>query len=184
MDIFTQNIYATHDNTYKNLKHIINDPNVAFISGDKGSCVAIMNRSDYFKKLQHMIDEGIQNGVYIVTKDRTLGDLKLFHSFLYLNFKKYELCEKMLPTPNQPGQLYGTAKTHKFDNTADITVDNVKFRPIIAESWTYTYSAAQVIANYLKLLCSNNEYNIRNTQELAKIIGKQDPLKSNEQNVS
>ena len=28
-----------------------------------------MNRSDYFEKLQHMIDEGIQNGVYIVTED-------------------------------------------------------------------------------------------------------------------
>ena len=44
----------------------------------------------------------------------------------------------MLPTSNQLGQLYGTAKTHKFDNTADITVDNLKFRPIKAQSGTYT----------------------------------------------
>ena len=47
-----------------------------------------MNRSDYFNKLQHMIDEGIQNGVDIVTEDRTLEDLKLFCSFLYHTFKK------------------------------------------------------------------------------------------------
>ena len=52
-----------------------------------------------------MIDEGIQNGVYIATEDRTLEDLKLFHSFLYRNFKKYEHYEKMLRTLNQPGQL-------------------------------------------------------------------------------
>ena len=52
-----------------------------------------------------MINEGIQNGVYIATKDRTLEDLKLFHSFLYRNFKKYEHYEKMLRTLNQPGQL-------------------------------------------------------------------------------
>ena len=111
-DIFTKNIYATRDNTYKNLKRIINDPNIAVVSGEKESCVVIMNRSDYFKKLQHMIDEGIENGVYIVTEDKTLKDLKLSRSFLYRNFKKYEYYEKMLPTSNQPGQLYGTAKTH------------------------------------------------------------------------
>ena len=55
-----------------------------------------MNRSDYFNKLQHMIDEGVQNGVDIVTEDRTLEDLKLFCSFIYHTFKKYEHYEKML----------------------------------------------------------------------------------------
>ena len=139
LDIFTKNIYATH-NTYKNLKRIINDPNIAAVFGDKESFIVILNRSDFFKKLQHMIDEGIQNGVYIVTKDRTLEDIKLFRSFLYLNFKKYEHYKKMLPTSNQPRQLYGTSKTHQFDNTADITVDNLKFCPIIAQSGTYTYN--------------------------------------------
>ena len=97
-----------------------------------------------------MIDEGIQNGVYIVTEDRTLKDLKLFCSFLYRNFTKYEHYEQMLPTSNQPGQLYGTAKTHTFSNTTDITADNLKFHPIIVQSGTYTCKAAQVIANYLK----------------------------------
>ena len=130
-----------------------------------------------------MIDEGIENEIYIVTEDKMLEDLKLFRNFIYCNFKKYEHYEKMLPTSNQPGQLHGTAKTHKFDNTADITVDNLKFSPIIAQSGTYTYNAAQVIANYLKPLC-NNEHIIPNTQEFAKIIREQDPLKSNEQYVS
>ena len=90
VDIFTKNIHETRDNTYKNLKRTINDPNIAVVSGDKESCVAIMNRSDCFKKMQHMIDEGIENGVYIVAKDKTLEDLKLFRSFLYRNFKKYK----------------------------------------------------------------------------------------------
>ena len=43
-----KNIYATRDNTYKNLKRIVNDQNFAVVSGDKESCVVIMNRSDYF----------------------------------------------------------------------------------------------------------------------------------------
>ena len=67
---------------------------------------------------------------------------------------------------------------------ANIAQDNVKFRPIIAQSGTYTCNATQGIANYLKQLCSNNEYIIRNTQEFAKLIRRQDPLKYNEQYVS
>ena len=90
----------------------------------------------------------------------------------------------MLPTSNQTGQRYGTAKTQKFGNTADVPVDNLKFRQIIALFGTYTNNAAQVIANYLKTLCSNNAYIIRNTREFAKRIREQDPLKSSEQYVS
>ena len=89
--MFTKNIYATYDNTYKKLKRIINNLNIAAVSGDKESCIVIMNRNDYFKKLQHMIDEGIQNGVFIAAEDRTLENLQLFRSFLYRNFKKYSL---------------------------------------------------------------------------------------------
>ena len=80
-------IYATCDNTYKNLKRIINDPNIAVVPVDKELCVVIMNRSDHFKILQHMIDKSIENGVYNVTEDKTFEDLKLFRSFLYRNFK-------------------------------------------------------------------------------------------------
>ena len=68
-------------------------------------------------------------------------------------------------------------------SAADITVDNLKFRPITAHCGTYTYNASPVIVNYLKPLFSNNEYIIRNTPKFAKIIREQDPLKSNEQYV-
>ena len=33
----------------------------------------------------------------------------------------------MKPYSNQPVCLYGTAKTHKFENLEDITVANLKF---------------------------------------------------------
>ena len=105
LDIFTKNIYAIFDNAYKNLKRIINGPNIAVVSGDRESCIVIINHSDCFKKLQHMNDEGIQNGVYIVPEDRTLEDPKLFRSFLFRNFKECNYYEKMLPNPNQPEQL-------------------------------------------------------------------------------
>ena len=69
-----------------------------------------MNKIDYHNKLQE-VNDSIWNGLYKVTKDKTLDDLKIFKHFLYQNFKKYEHYEKMLPKLNQPGQLYVTAKT-------------------------------------------------------------------------
>ena len=143
------------------------------------------NKSDYQNKMQQMINDGIRDGIYKVTVDNTLDDLKTFKSFLYRNFYgKYEHYEKMLPKSNQPGQLYGTAKTHKFNSIEDITLENLKFRPIIAQSGTYTYNAAQVIDDYLKSLCSDNNYIIRNTQEFPKLLQQQDPLLPNEEYVS
>ena len=155
------------------------------VSGDKESCVVIMNKSDYQNKMQQMIHDGIRDGIYKVTADNTLDDLKTFKSFLYRNFYgKYEHYEKMLPKSNQPGQLYGTAKTPKFSSIEDITLENLKLRPIIAQSGTYTYNGAQLIADYLKSLCRDNDYMIRNTQEFPKLLQQQDPLLSNEEYVS
>ena len=59
--------------------------------------------------------------------------------------------------------MYGTATAHKLENMEDISVVNPKFRSIISQPGTYTCHAAQVIANYLKPLCSNNEYLIWST---------------------
>ena len=85
----------------------------------------------------------MQNGVYIITKYRTLEDLNLLCSFPYRNIKRYEHYERK----NAQSGTY----------------------TIIVQSGTYTYNAAQVIANYLKPLCSNNEHIIRNTQDPAGI---------------
>ena len=131
-----------------------------------------------------MVDDGIKNGIFKVAEDNALKDVKLFHSFLYRNLRKYEHYEEMLPKSNEPGQLYGTAKTHKFTNIDEITIYNLKFRTIIAQTGTYTYNAVQVIAKYLKPLCSGNNYIIRNTQEFPISLKQQDPLLPDEECVS
>ena len=50
-DIFTKNVQATKDYKYKNLKTLIENKDLVVISGDKDSCVVILKRSDYDKKL-------------------------------------------------------------------------------------------------------------------------------------
>ena len=121
-----------------------------------------------------MINDGIRDGIYKLTVEKTLDDLK---TFLYRNFYgKYEHYGKMLPKSSQPGQLYDTAKTHKFNNIENITIKNLKFCLIIAQSGTYTCNAAQVIVDYLKPLSSDNDYLIRSTQGFPKLLQHADPL--------
>ena len=67
------------------------------VSRDKEAFVVLIDKTDYQDKLQKMIDDGIKNGIYKVAEDNTIKDLKLFKSFLFRNFRKYELYEEMPP---------------------------------------------------------------------------------------
>ena len=135
---------------------MINNDKIAIVSGDKDSCVVIMTREDFNNKLEAMLNDGISKGIYTATEDTTLRELKLFQNFLHWNFKdKYVNYEEMRPASPEPGKLYVTAKTHKFNLLDDITVDNLKRRPIISQLATYTYNASGVISQYLKPLCEN-----------------------------
>ena len=178
-----KNLIHQIDFTYRNFKNIIKDENVGILSGDRDSSIVIMQKGDYNHKLQQMIDVGIKNGI-CTTEDNTLNDLRKFQDFLRRNFKdKFARYEDMRPVSNQPGRIYATAKTHKFNFLDEINIDNLKFRPIISQIGTYTYNAAKVIAEYLKPLCSN-QYKISDTQEFASLIKDQPPLNDEEEYVS
>ena len=76
-----------------------------------------------------------------------------------------------------------TAKTHKFENLYNITLEQLKLQPIITQNGTYTYNAAQVIGDYLKPLISHNDYIIKNTQDFPKMLKVQPPLAEDEEYV-
>ena len=183
-DIFSKNVFTEKDYTYKTLKSLKSADTIAIVPGEKDSCVVVMDKVRYVNKLNEMIEEGIKNGIYEETEDTTLKDLKRFQDFLSRNFKKNNKYTEMYPSSNQPAKLYGTAKTHKFDKIDDITVESLKFRPIIAQTGTYLYNTAQVISDYLKPLYTTNSYIISNTQDFADLIKNQPPLQDNEQFVS
>ena len=163
-DIFTKNVYATKDFTYSNLKNIIKNVKLVVLSGEKDSCVVIMQGGDYDMKFQNMIDDGIRQGIYSLTVDTTLSDLKKFQDFLRRSFKgKYDRYEYMRPISNQNGKIDATAKTHQFHSLENITIENLKFRPIISQIGTYTYNAAKVLSDDLKPLFQN-EYKVSDTE--------------------
>ena len=51
IEIIIKNVYATKECTYKNLKNLIENKDPLLISGDKESCLVILRRSAYEKKL-------------------------------------------------------------------------------------------------------------------------------------
>ena len=77
-DILSKNVYTTKDDTYHNLKRIINERLLAVVSGDKDSCILIIERDVYSNKLQQMINDRINRGVYTNAVDKTMKDLKTF----------------------------------------------------------------------------------------------------------
>ena len=85
---------------------------------------------------------------------------------------------------NQTNLVNFMALLRLFNSIEDITLENLKFCPIIAQSGTYTYNAAHVIADYLKPLCSDNDYIIRNIKKFPKLSQQQDPSLPNEEYVS
>ena len=121
------NIYATKDYTYHNLRGMIQNKDIVVVKGDQDSSVVIMKKSDYVTKLDAMIDDGIMKGTYVETTDNTLKELSRFQDFLCRNFHNYERYTDMQHDSNQQARLYGTAKTHTFETLEDITIANLKF---------------------------------------------------------
>ena len=86
---FSQNIYHTKDDTYCNLRHLIQNNDIALLAGDNDSLVVVMNKKDFILKVGNMINEGIQQGKYEWTNDTIHKDLEKFQHCLYHNFKNH-----------------------------------------------------------------------------------------------
>ena len=87
-----------------------------------------MRGSDYDKKFQSIIDEGIATGTHAQTTFLILTYLNKFQEFWRRNFQdKFTHYKEMMHVSNQPGRLYTTAKTHKCNSLDEITVENLKF---------------------------------------------------------
>ena len=65
------------------------------MAADKESCIVILSKDDYIKKVNDIIEDGIQQMKYVETTDDTCSELKRFQDFLYRHFYKHEHYEEM-----------------------------------------------------------------------------------------
>ena len=89
----------------------------------------------------------------------------------------------MRPVVNEPAKLFASAKTYKSNNIEDINVEELKFRPSIDQTGTFTYICNKVKAEYLKPL-SQNKYSIRDNQCFTETLRDLPPLNNDEEYVS
>ena len=141
-----------------------------------------MNKKDYNKKVEEMINEGIEQGKYEETEDNILKELESFQSFLYCPFKDTPFYQEMLPSSHQAARFFASAKTHQFDNLSDINVTNLKLPPIIDQTGTCNYKTGKVISKYLKPL-TKNEFIINNMQDFPAMLNNV-PMSEDEEDIS
>ena len=74
----SNNIYSEKDDRVKLLSPIIKNDKIVILAADKESCTVILNKSDYIRKINNIIEDGMPQGKYIETIDTTQSDLKHF----------------------------------------------------------------------------------------------------------
>ena len=121
-NIVSNNVYRDKNNTFKLLDRLRKNENIVVISADKESCTVILNKTDYFNKVNAVISQGTSKDKYVETVDSVHKDLKHFQDFLYRHFYKTKYYDGMRPVSNQSVLFFDTAKTHKFDTIEDINV--------------------------------------------------------------
>ena len=139
---------------------------VVVISGDKDSCLVLSKRSDYDKKLQSLIDEGIINGTYASTTESTLNDLKKIQYLLSRNFKvKFAQYKDMQLISNQSGRLYGYTL---YLQVSFARGNNRRKFKIPTDDFTSWYIRIQCRKGgaYLKPLRQKTKYTIHNLSHL------------------
>ena len=94
----TNNVYHTKDDTYNKTKSLRDNKAIVILSGEKDSSVVIMNKKDYNKKVEEIINEGIEQRKYEKNDDNILKELESFQSFLYRHFKEAPCYKDILPS--------------------------------------------------------------------------------------
>ena len=56
-NIISNNIYSEKDNTVKLLSPLIKSDKISILAADKESCTVILNKSNYIRKVNHIIEE-------------------------------------------------------------------------------------------------------------------------------
>ena len=113
---------------FKILKNLKNDNSIFVMKPDKGNGVVILNRYDYYSKMEMILDETSkfklleQDPVQMTFKRE--NKVRRFLSKLKVdNVINDELYNKLAPTGSRPGILYGLPKVHK---------PSIPLRPIVS----------------------------------------------------
>ena len=153
------------------LRELKRDRDCIVLTADKGVAMVIMDRQDYIKKANHLLN---QNTYRSITKDpnnsiknKLINILKRVKNQTGLDSNTYK---SMYPTGCVPPKFYGLPKIHKPDTP---------LRPIVSSCGSVTYGVAKELAEILKPLVGKSPHHITSTQDFME-QGKQIKLEPGE----
>ena len=110
---------------------------------DKGNGVAILNSTDYYEKLDKIVND--RSTFVELQIDSDKHPLIAKENFLAYYIRKYlksvEGYTKLIPSGSSPGKLYGMAKVHKA---------NVPIRLVVSMIGTPEYELSKFLDNFVK----------------------------------
>ena len=148
-------------NLSKNEQIIVTKP-------DKGRGVVILNRSDYFQKVQSIFADTSKFKMVTnrdVYKQSQYVEDRLTRYLLDLKNGRYismDLYNQLRPNGTHVGKAYGLPKTHK----SGVNKDTITFRPIISAVGTSHYMLSKYLTKILEPVRSNDlSFCLRNTYQ-------------------
>ena len=161
---------------YDALKNLSSNKDIVIHKSDKGNSVVIVNRDDYLKRLQEMVDDeskfeklNVSPGkdYNFMVKEKSTVD-KLLSNLLAKKSIDDNVKKKLSPNGPQPARLYGSPKIHKPP------VDGVpKYRPIISQIGAATYNIAKFLHEYIKPH-TVNEHTVTDTFDFVSMLDGKD----------
>ena len=152
------------------------DKDRLIIPADKGNCTVVMDRKDYDKKVQQMLND--HKTYKILDKDPTQRTERKLNEKL-VKLKREDkisdsLYKKLRSSDGLPPRLYGLPKVHK---------PGYPLRPIVSFIDSPTYMLSKHLAQTLKPLIGNTDFTVKNSLDFCDQmkhvkLGEEDELVS------
>ena len=160
--IFLQKIFLT-PLCMTALKQLKADKNHMVLTADKGVALVVIDRVDYIRKAQEILEDTntyrvIQTDPTSRLKNKLIGILRRIKTATGLQDNIYR---KMYPTGASPPRFYGLPKIHK---------ENIPLRPIVSSIGSVAYGLAKVLADIIKPLMGCSEHHVQNSQKFVEEI--------------
>ena len=157
---------------YDALKKLSSNEDIVIQKSDKGNSVVIVNREDYLKRMQEMVDD-VTKFEKVAVKDRKeynfmvkeKGEVtSLLNELLAKQSISVADHGKLTPNGPNPARLYGLPKIHKEP------VNGLpKYRPIISQIGSTTYKIAKFLLPFIEPY-TTNDYTVRDTFHFVSML--------------
>ena len=145
------------------LKRLKTDENIVILPADKGRVTVVMDKTDYYDKMDALVND--KQTYQVLKRDPTPALQRKLNSKLLdlkktdaIDIQRYNRLRCRVP---QPPKLYGLPKLHK---------PNIPMRPIVSFCGSPTYQLSKYLTTVLKPLTDGSRHKLQSTENFIDAI--------------